>query len=212
MPDQPVLHGYFRSSSSYRVRIALNLKGIAYTDAFRHLRRRDHKAADYLQVNPQGLVPALGTAGGILTQSLAICEYLDEIVPAPPLLPADPFERARVRAFALAIACEVHPLQNLGTLERLRALGIAEEKVNTWARNVIDEGLEACSRLIAAQNGPYCFGVTVTLADLCLVPQLANARRFGARIDHPRLAEIEANCLALPAFRDARPEEQVDAE
>ncbi|MBC2665414.1 maleylacetoacetate isomerase [Novosphingobium flavum] len=211
MTEELVLHGFFRSSASYRVRIALGLKGISYRDAFHNLRKDAQKAPAYLSLNPQGLVPALETAGGVLTQSLAICEYLDEIQPVPPLLPADPFERARVRAFVLAIACEIHPLQNLGTLRHLRALGIDAEGVNEWARSVIDTGLEACSRLIADQGGPYCFGDAVTLADVCLVPQLANARRFGARTDWPRLAEIEANCLALPAFQRARPDAQGDA-
>lgn len=212
MADRPILHSYFRSSASYRVRIALNLKGIAYDDAFHHLRRREHKAADYLALNPQGLVPALEMPDGVLTQSLAICEYLDELVSEPPLLPADPIERAQVRAFALAIACEVHPLQNLATLDRLRGLGASEEQVTLWARDVISEGLDACVRLIATRNGPFCFGDRVTLADLCLVPQLANARRFDVPLDQPRLTVIEANCLGLPAFQRARPENQPDAE
>jgi len=212
MTDRPILHGYFRSSASYRVRIALNLKGIAYDDAFHHLRRHEHKAADYLALNPQGLLPALELRGAILTQSLAICDYLDQIVPEPPLLPADPFERARVRAFALAIACEIHPLQNLVTLDRLRGIGAAEAQVTDWARDVIEEGLEACAALIGERSGPFCFGDSVTLADLCLVPQLANARRFGAPLRQPRLIEIEANCLALAAFQRARPENQPDAE
>ncbi|AOH85231.1 maleylacetoacetate isomerase [Sphingomonas panacis] len=212
MTDLPVLHGYFRSSASYRVRIALNLKGIAYTDAFHHLRRGEHRALEFLALNPQGLLPALESVDGALTQSLAICEYLDAIVPEPALLPTGPFERARVRAFALAIACDVHPLQNLTVLTRLRGAGLSEDAVTDWAREVIDEGMAACSALISDRDGPYCFGAQVTLADLCLIPQLANARRFGASTDWPRLAAIEAACLALPAFDAARPERQPDAE
>ena len=207
-----VLHGYFRSSASYRVRIALNLKGIAFTNVFHHLRRGEQRAPDFLALNPQGLLPALETADGVLTQSLAICDYLDAMVPTPPLLPIDPFECARVRAFALAIACDIHPLQNLNVLERLRATGLNGDAVTGWARDVIETGLAACATLIANIDGPYCFGAQVTLADLCLIPQMANARRFGARTDRPRLEAIEAACLALPAFDAARPERQADAE
>lgn len=212
MTDAPILHGYFRSSASYRVRIALNLKGIAYTDAFHHLRRGEQRAPEFLALNPQGLLPALETADGVLTQSLAICEYLDAIVPEPALLPADPFQKAQVRAVALAIACDIHPLQNLNVLARLRGLGLEEVAVTDWARDVIDGGLAACAELVATRDGPYCFGEQVTLADLCLVPQMANARRFGARTDWPRLEAVEAACLALPAFDAARPERQSDVE
>jgi len=212
MTNAPVLHGYFRSSASFRVRIALNLKGVAYDDAFHHLRRGEQRAPAFLALNPQGLLPALETAEGVLTQSLAICEYLDAIVPEPPLLPADPFAAARVRAFALAIACDVHPLQNLNVLARLRAAGLSEDAVIGWARDIIETGLSACSALIADVEGPYCFGAAVTLADLCLIPQMANARRFGARTDWPRLEAIEAACLALPAFDASRAERQADVE
>jgi maleylpyruvate isomerase len=212
MTDALVLHGYFRSSASYRVRIALNLKGIVYTDAFHHLRRGEQRAPAFLALSPQGLLPALETPHGVLTQSLAICDYLDAIVPTPPLLPADPFRRAQVRAFALAIACDIHPLQNLTVLARLRAVGLGEDLVTGWARDIIDSGLAACATLIADSDGPYCFGAEVTLADLCLIPQMANARRFGARTDWPRLEAIEAACRALPAFDAASPERQADAE
>ncbi|WP_294328156.1 maleylacetoacetate isomerase [uncultured Sphingomonas sp.] len=208
----PILHGYFRSTASYRVRIALNLKGVAHTHAFHHLRKGEQRDDGYLALNPQGLVPALETDAGVLTQSIAICEYLDDIHPEPPLLPVEPWERAKVRAVALAIACDIHPVQNLKVLARLRALGLTEEQVTAWAAHVIAEGLEACDRLIADSAGRFCFGDAVTLADLCLVPQLVNARRFGVELRWPRLLSIEANCLALPAFADAVPERQPDAE
>ena len=212
MADALVLHGYFRSSASYRVRIALNLKGIAHTDAFHHLRRGEQRAPAFLALNPQGLLPALETPHGVLTQSLAICDYLDAIAPTPPLLPIDLFRRAQVRAFALAIACDIHPLQNLTVLARLRAAGLGEDMVIGWARDIIDSGLAACATLIGDIDGPYCFGAEVTLADLCLIPQMANARRFGARTDWPRLEAIEAACRMLPAFDAASPERQADAE
>lgn len=208
----PVLHGYFRSTASYRVRIALNLKGIAYADAFHHLREGEQRSAGYRAINPQGLVPALAVGDAVLTQSLAICEYLDETCPEPPLLPADPVDRAQVRAFAQAIACDVHPVQNLKVLDRLRALGFDDAQVTGWARDTIEDGLDACAALIADAPGPYCFGDRVTLADLCLVPQLVNARRFGADLRWPRLLAAEAACLELDAFRRAMPEHQPDAE
>lgn len=205
------LHGYFRSSASYRVRIALNLKGLAYEDVFHHLRRNEQRAPDYLSLNPQGLVPALEVNDAVLTQSLAICEYLDEIQPAPQLLPCAPLERARVRAFAQVIACDIHPLQNLKILDRLRALGIDEEAVNSWARYVIDEGLSACEALLEGRTSLFAFGDTPGLADICLIPQLANARRFGLTPQWPHLLDIERQCLSLEAFSQAAPEHQPDA-
>jgi maleylpyruvate isomerase len=208
-----LLHGYYRSSASYRVRIALNLKGLRYDDAFHHLRKREHHAAAYRAINPQGLVPALALDGGaVLTQSLAICEYLDEAYPEPPLLPSEPLRRARVRAFAQVIACDVHPLQNLKVLVRLRALGHDQAAVDRWAVTTIDEGLEACAALIANEPGPFCFGERPSLADIVLVPQLANARRFGAALRWPRLLDAEAACVALDAFHRAAPEAQPDVE
>lgn len=212
MPDGLRLHTYFRSSASWRVRIALHLKGLDYQSLPHHLRKGEQTSASYLALNPQGLVPALETDGEILTQSLAICEYLDEVVPNPPLLPAAPLGRAKVRAAALAIACEIHPLQNLRVLGRLRAAGLNEDAVNGWARDTIEDGLTAFAHLLDGQAGPYCFGEAITLADICLVPQLANARRFGARIDYPRIEAIEAACLSHPAFAETRPELQPDAE
>lgn len=208
----PVLHGYFRSSASYRVRIALNLKGIAYADAFHHLRKGEQRSAAYLALNPQGLVPALEVGDTILTQSMAICEYLDETAGGPPLLPADAIRRAKVRAAAQVIACDVHPVQNLKILVRLRELGHSGEQVNAWARQIIEEGLDAFSDLIAGEEGPYCFGDQVTLADIFLVPQLANARRFEVDLRWPRVLAVEEACMKLEAFRKAAPENQPDRE
>ena len=207
----PVLHGYWRSTASWRVRIALRLKGIAYRDDFHHLRKGEHRDAAYLALNPQGLVPTLEDGTAVLTQSLAICEYLDEVHPDPPLLPGDPIGRARVRAAAQAIACDTHPVQNLAVLSRLRALGLEEEQVTGWARDTIANGLAAFDRLVMGE-GRFCFGDMPTLADLCLVPQLYNARRFGVDLIWPRLLEVEQACAALPAFHDAVPERQPDAE
>ena len=208
------LHGYFRSSAAYRVRIALNLKGMTAEQLPHHLRKNEQRAPDYLGLNPQGLVPTIEADDGrVLTQSMAIIEWLDETHPTPPLLPRDVFQRARVRAFAQAIACDIHPVQNLKVLARLRSLGIAEEQVQEWAKWANAEGLEACEKLIAKEPGPFCFGAAPTLADLCLVPQLANARRFGVNVaELPRLLQAEAACKALPAFAEAAPEMQPDAE
>jgi len=208
-----ILHGYFRSTAAWRVRIALHLKGIPAEQVTHHLRRGEHRSAAYRAINPQGLVPALVTdAGEVLTQSLAIIEWLEETHPTPPLLPAEPLARARVRAFALAIACDIHPVQNLKVLQRLKALGFTEEQTTAWARETIEEGLDACEALIARTAGPFCFGAAPTLADVCLVPQLANARRFGAAQRWPRLLAAEAAALALPAFQAAAAERQPDAE
>ena len=207
------LHGYFRSSASYRVRIALNLKGLTAEHLSHHLRKGEQRDPAYLVLNPQGLVPTLQDAGAILTQSLAIIEWLDETFPEPPLLPQDALRRAKVRAFALAIACDVHPVQNLKVLARLRQLGIAEEQVTEWAAWANREGLAACETLIAGEAGPFCFGAVPTIADLCLVPQLANARRFGVDLQaFPRLLRAEQAAKAMKAFADAAPERQPDAE
>jgi maleylpyruvate isomerase len=208
------LHGYFRSSAAYRVRIALNLKGLGAEHLPHHLRKGEQCAPAYLAINPQGLVPALeNDAGAVLTQSVAIIEWLDETHPNPPLLPRDALQRAKVRAFALAIACDTHPVQNLKVLARLRELGLAEEKVQDWAAWVNREGLAACETLIRNEPGPFCFGDGPTLADLCLVPQLANARRFGVDVSaYPHLLKAEAAAKTLPAFVNAAPENQPDAE
>jgi maleylpyruvate isomerase len=159
-------------------------------------------------------VPTLqDDAGAIITQSLAIIEWLDEIHPEPPLLPKNPLRRAKVRAFALALACDTHPVQNLKVLARLRELGLPEEQVTAWAAWANREGLAACERLIAGEAGPFCFGAAPTMADLCLVPQLGNARRFGVDVQaFPRLLEAEAAAKNLKAFADAAPERQPDAE
>lgn len=208
-----ILHGYFRSSAAWRVRIALGLKGVEAGQVSHHLRRGEHRAPGFLALNPQGLVPALETDdGAVLTQSLAIIEWLEETSPTPPLLPAEPLRRAHVRAFALAIACDIHPVQNLKILQRLRGLGVQEPDVTAWARQTIEEGLDACEALIAEERGPFCFGASPSLADICLVPQLSNARRFGTELRWPRCLAAEAAALALPAFQAAAAERQPDAE
>jgi maleylpyruvate isomerase len=208
------LHGYFRSSAAYRVRIALNLKGVRVTHQARHLRRGEQRDARYLALNPQGLVPALEFDDGrVLTQSLAIIEWLDETYPNPPLLPPEPLQRARVRAFALVLACDVHPVQNLKVLDRLRDLGHGDDTVTAWAAWANSAGLAACERLVASEPGPFCFGPSPTLADVCLIPQLGNARRFKVDVTrYPRLLTAEAAALALPAFSTAAPEQQTDRE
>jgi maleylpyruvate isomerase len=195
------LHGFFRSSATYRVRIALRLKGLSFDYLSYNLRDQEQNAPAYLALNPQGLVPTLMLRDEPLTQSLAICEYLDEVHPAPALLPADPLERAKVRAAAYVIACDVHPVQNLKILNRLRALDVDEDAVQTWARDTIQEGLAAFEALLPAHSGAFCFGEAPGLADICLVPQLVNARRFGVEIRSRRIVAIEASCLELDAFQ-----------
>ncbi len=208
------LYGFFRSSASWRVRIALNFKGLQAEQVSRHLRRGEQRDLGYLALNPQGLVPALIPVDGpVLTQSLAIIEWLEERHPEPALLPSDPDRRAKVRAFALAIACDIHPIQNLKVLGRLRHLGLPEEEVTGWARWVIEEGFAAIEAMIADEPGPFAFGDAPTLADVCLVPQLGNARRFGVDVERfPRLLAAERAAMALPAFAAALPERQPDAE
>src|ERR1700729_1804816 len=195
------MHGYFRSSASYRVRIALNLKGLSAEQLSYHLRKGEQRAPDYLAINPQGLVPTLqGDGGPTPPHPLAIMGCLDKPHPPPPLLPNEPLRRAQVRAFAQALACDTHPVQNLKILSRLRELGLAEEKVTDWAAWANREGLSACEKLIAHEAGPFCFGAAPTIADLCLVPQLANARRFGVDVAaFPRLLQAEAATKQLKA-------------
>jgi maleylpyruvate isomerase len=211
-----ILHDYFRSSAAYRVRIALNLKGLEAERRFVHLRKNEQRAPGFLAVNPQGLVPALvlddGTA---LTQSLAIIEYLEERHPSPPLLPQGAEDRAFVRAIALAIACDIHPLNNLRVLRYLEsACGMDEPKRNEWYRHWIDEGFAAIELQLASRaSGRYSLGNTPTLADICLVPQVANAGRLKIPMDpYPRIRAINEACLSLPAFDRAQPAMQPDAE
>ncbi len=208
------LSTYFRSSASFRVRIALNLKGIAYEAKFVHLPKSEHKRADYAGAHPQALLPALSVPGAELTQSLAIIEYLDETHPHPPLLPADPLGRARVRSLALLVACEIHPLNNLRTLQYLRsALGQDEEGVKTWYRHWIADGLAKLEADLAQGHGTYCYGDSPTLADCCLVPQVFNARRYDSDLGpYPTVMRVFDACMKLEAFDRAQPARQPDAE
>jgi len=210
-----ILYDYFRSSAAYRVRIALNLKGIEAERRFVHLRKGEQRAAGYLGVNPQGLVPTLVDGDTVLTQSLAIIEYLDEKHPAPALLPRDIADRAWVRAIALSIACDIHPLNNLRVLKHLaNELKIEEPVRDDWYRHWVRVGFVALEAQLAARaTGPYALGNEPTLADICIVPQVANAGRVKLPMEpYPRISAINAACLANPAFDRARPEVQPDAE
>jgi maleylacetoacetate isomerase len=202
------LYNYFRSSASFRVRIALQLKGLSYDYIPVHLVKGDHKKGDYASLSADMLVPLLETEGERLSQSMAIIEYLDETHPEPPLLPADALGRAKVRALAQSIACEIHPLNNLRVLKYLvRELKLDDEAKNTWYRHWCREGLEAFERQLAQLPvGIYCYGNTPTLADCCLVPQIFNARRFDVNFDGltRTMAAYEA-CMALEAFQKAQP-------
>ena len=210
------LHGYYRSSASYRVRIALNLKGLDYTQAYRHLRKKEQFEAEYLALNPQGLVPTLEIDGDALTQSLAIIEYLDETSPEPPLLPGDPLERARVRSLALAVACEIHPLNNLRVLRYLtHELGQGETPRDEWYRHWVATGFAQLETRLAndARTGTYCHGEQPTLADICLVPQIYNAIRYECDMaPYTTITRIGAACEELDAFKKAAPENQPDCE
>ena len=210
-----ILYDYFRSSAAYRVRIALNLKGLSAERRFVHLRRGEQRAPGYLELNPQGFVPLLVVGDRRLTQSLAIIEYLEEKHSLPPLLPTGPEDRAWVRSVALAIACDIHPLNNLRVLKYLsKELAIEEPRRNEWYRHWVREGFHALeTQLLERDWGPFCAGTTPTLADVCLVPQVANANRLSVDLTpYPRIRAINDACLALPAFADARPENQPDAE
>lgn len=207
-------YGYFRSSSAYRCRIAFNLKGIEVDFRPVHLRKGEQKSDDYRALNPQGLVPALVDGDTVLTQSLAIIEWLDETHPEPKLLPGNAEMRAKIRAFSQVIACEIHPLQNLRVLAYLKGeLGRDQAGADAWCQRWIGDGLAACEALLAREgnDGPFCFGDTPTLADICLVPQVFSAERFGVDLSAmPRVRDVHAACEALPAFADAHPAKQPD--
>lgn len=209
-------YGFFRSSSAYRCRIAFNLKGLQPEFVPVNLRAKDHRGADFLAMNPQGLVPVLDTGSARLAQSLAIIEWLDETQPGPRLLPDDATRRAAVRAFAQIIACEVHPLQNLRVLNFVKEnYGQDQEGADAWCRHWIADGLAACEAIAAAEDhgGAFTFGDRPGLADICLVPQMFSADRFGLSTDAwPRLNAIRAACEALPEFSAAHPARQPDAQ
>lgn len=212
------LYGYFRSSAAFRARIALNLKGLEYEQAIIHLVKNggEQFAPEYRALNPQALVPVLQDGDLTLTQSLAIIEYLDEVYPEPALLPATAAQRARVRSIALMIACEIHPLNNLRVLRYLvKDLKVTEARKDEWYRHWVVSGLEPLEIRLANDpaTGLCCHGDVPGLADICLVPQLANARRFNIALDaFPTLLRIEQNCMALKPFQDAAPSGQPDAE
>ncbi len=210
------LYGYFRSSASYRVRIAMALKGLDYDLQPVHLRRGEQRAQGFLERNPQGLVPALEDGGAWLTQSLAIMEYLEEQVPEPALLPAGAVDRAWVRALAQVVACDIHPINNLRILQYLeRDLGLDDDARGAWARRWIADGFGAMEAMLKndSRTGAHCFGDHPTLADVCLAPQVFNSQRFAVDLGRfPTLARIHENCMRLPAFRDQAPERQPDAE
>lgn len=210
------LYSYFRSSASYRVRIALSIKGLSYDFQGIHLRRGDQRSRDFLELNPQALVPALVDGDTVITQSLAIIEYLDERFPEPPLLPSSPADRAWVRALSLAVACEIHPVNNLRILQYLeKELGLGEDLRNAWVRHWIEEGFGAVETMLAkdSRTGAFCYRDAPTMADLCLVPQVFNAERF--RVDmrpFPTIRRVNDHCMALPAFAEQAPGRQPDAE
>jgi maleylacetoacetate isomerase/maleylpyruvate isomerase len=211
------LYTYFRSSAAFRVRIALNLKGLAYEPVFVHLAKGEHRQPQYAAVNAQALVPTLELEDGTrLNQSLAIMEYLDTLRPQPPLLPADALARARVRALALLVACEIHPLNNLRVLQHLkRTLGQSEEGIKAWYQHWIADGLAKLEAELGRGRpaGRYCHGDTPSLADCCLVPQIFNAERYDCDLaPYPATMGVFDACMQLPAFDRAQPAKQPDAE
>jgi maleylacetoacetate isomerase len=209
------LYTYFRSSAAFRVRIALNLKGLAYEPVFVHLAKGEHRKPEYAGVYPQGLLPALVNDGEALSQSLAIIEYLEETHPRPALLPSDPAGRARVRSLSLLVACEIHPLNNLRTLQHLkRALGQSEDQVNAWYRHWIADGFTKLEAdLKRGGTGRFCHGDAPTMADCCLVPQVFNAKRYQSDLaPYPAVMRIFDACMRLEAFDRAQPSKQPDAE
>jgi maleylacetoacetate isomerase len=211
--SQIILHDYFRSSASYRVRIALNLKGVAYQSRPVSLVDNVQQSAEYKALNPQGFVPMLDWDGVRVTQSLAIFDYLDAQVKEPSFVPSDPAGRAHVLALALTVACDIHPLNNLRVLRYLKGeLGHSQDAVDQWYRHWVAEGLDALEELSRPGAGAFLYGDAVTMADICLVPQLYNARRFDVPLDpYPTLLRAEASALALPAFAAAHPDLQETA-
>lgn len=207
------LYNYFRSSASYRVRIGLALKGLAYDYKPVHLQKNEQLTESYAAVSAARLVPLLKDGDHVLTQSLAILEYLEETHPEPAILPKDPVQRARVRALALDVACEIHPLNNLRVLRYLVGpMKVAEDDKNRWYRHWVETGLEVIERQLAARPDTYCHGETPTLADICLVPQIFNAQRFDCRTDHvPNVMRVFEACMKLDAFEQTRPENCPDA-
>ena len=209
------LYTFFRSSASFRVRIALNYKGLKYEPALVSLPKGEHLEAKYKSVNPQGLVPALEDGGRILTQSLAIIEYLDDAHPGPKLLPVDPLDRHYVRAFSQIVACEIHPLNNLRTLKYVRkTYSLDEDGVNAWYRHWIAEGFAMMESFLAEhrKHGKYCFRNQVTMADCCLAPQVFNAQRYDCDLkSYPTVMRLHEECMKLEAFVRAQPSKQPDA-
>jgi maleylpyruvate isomerase len=208
------LHGYWRSTASYRVRIALALKGVDFDQVTHDLRRGEQRGETFLSRSPQGLVPALETNGETIVQSLAILEWLEECFPAPPLLPAPPMDRAIVRGMTDLVACDIHPLNNLRVLQALRVdLGANEDQVIGWIARWIGDGFAALERLVERHGGNFCFGDAPTFADCALVPQIYSARRFDVRLDEfPRLSAIDMRASQLAAFAGAHPDQQPDAD